>query len=223
MRLARRKSTTELVPRNKNPVSLRSLPIFVQNLSAMLSKNAISLGIYFAILLIVIFLVQAIFDGGLVLSLIMGTVSLAATIAFPVIFVRKERLENGGSISFGAAFKTAFIGMLIGGALSTAFNYLYVEFVDPSYPERTVENTIKSQQRFMEGNVSHEQMEETMRVTEDGIRKGFTFTGMVSSFLYYALFFLVLSLIFAAFLKKDPPPSAVIEEEDYENGTSPLN
>lgn len=223
MRLARRKSTTELVPRNKNPVSLQSVPIFVQNLIAMFSKNAILLGIYFAVVLIVIFLVQAIFDGGMVLALIMGTVSLAATIALPVIFVRKERLERGGSISFGGAFKTAFLGMLIGGAVSTAFNYLYVELIDPAYPERTVENTIKSQQRFMEGNVSRDQMEETMRVTEDSIRKGFTFKGMVSSFLYYALFFLVLSLIFAAFLKKDPPRPAAIEEEDYENGTSPLN
>jgi hypothetical protein len=61
----------------------------------------------------------------------------------------------------------------------------------------------------MEGNVPQEQMEETMRLTEEGMRDSFTPLGIAKTFGYYILFYLIISLIFAAFLKSTPHPKSI--------------
>lgn len=171
----------------------------------MKSQNAIHLGIITGIASIVVFLLQALLNGGIMLSFGIGMVTLAVFIAVPIIFIRKQRKESGGFITFGNAFKLAFMGLVIGGMISTLFSAIYVNFVDPNYLDDLIVRTLEGQKRWMEGNVSQAQMEETMRVTERKMSDSMTPMGILSTFGYYVLFFLVLSLIFAAFLKVNPP------------------
>ncbi len=134
-----------------------------------------------------------------------GLLSLVLMIVLPIVFVRRERQSRGGYISFGEVFKIAFIGLIIGGLLSTAFSMLYINLIDPEYPEKVLVKSLETQQRFMEGNMAQEQMEEIMRASEESTMAAFTPLGMLKSFFYIALFYVVISLIFAAFLKKNPP------------------
>lgn len=173
--------------------------------TAMIKQNTISLGIAMAIASILVFLVQALVEGGLFLSILIGVVAFAVMIVLPIVYVRKQRRESGGFISFGDAFKVAFFGLAIGGIISSVFSIVYVLYLDPEYADRTILKTLETQQRFMENAVPTDQMEETMRLTEAGMRDSFTPFGFMKTFGYYMVFYLVLSLIFAAFLKNDDP------------------
>ncbi len=171
----------------------------------MKNQNLINIGIITGVASIIVFLLQALAGGGMMLSFGIGMISLVVVIAVPIVYIRKQRKENAGYITFGDAFKMAFIGLLIGGVISTLFSAAYINFVDPNYLDDLIIRTLEGQKRFMEGNMPQAQMEEIMRETEQGIRDGMTPLGMLKTFGYYVLFFLVLSLIFAAFLKVNPP------------------
>lgn len=171
----------------------------------MIKQNVISLGLVMALVSIVIFLIQTLAGGSFVISAVTGTVAFGFMIVLPIVYIRKQRKEFGGFIIFWDAFKVAFFGLLLGGVISSVFTVMYVSFIDQDYIDRSIMSALETQQRFMENAVPVEQMEETMRLTEQGMRDAFTPVGYVKTFGYYVVFYLVLSLIFAAFLKKEDP------------------
>jgi len=184
-------------------------------------NTAVRLGVSYAIVSIIIFLLQALLDGGMAVKLLLGLAALATVIAIPIIFIRKNRMDLGGYISFWAVFKLTFTGLLIGGVISTVFSLAYITYIDQDYPEKVLVQALESQKKFMQSTMSRDQMEEIMQETEESIVDGFTPVGMAKTFMWYALFYLVLSLIFAAFMKKDPPPTHGSELTDSAAETNP--
>lgn len=186
-------------------------------------NTAVSLGITYGIVSIIIFLLQALLDSSMVVSVLLGTAALVAVIALPIMFIRKERMAAGGYISFWAVFRLTSLGLVVGGVISTTFSLVYISYIDPGYPEQVLMSALETQKKFMEGAMGREQMEEIMRETEESIRDGFTTTGMLKTFGYYVIFYLVLGLIFAAFMKKEPPRGADETPLDSETETFASN
>ncbi len=179
----------------------------------MKNSQAINLGLTYAVVSIILFLIQVIVAGGMVFSMVMGIVTFALVIALPIIFIRRERAGKGGLISFKEAFTTAFVGLLIGGIISVLFSVIYITYVDASYVDKMVYNALESTKGLMEGSVGDEQMNEIMMEAETDMRAGFTPLGMAKSMGYFAIFYLVVSLILAAFLKKVNPLATAYHTE----------
>jgi hypothetical protein len=138
------------------------------------------------------------------MTTVFGIAGFVLAIVLPVIYVRKERESRGGIISFGDAFKVAFIGLLIGGAIGIAFQIIYIQAIDPEYPERITAQSLEMSNSFMEGTVDDEMREQILRDAEADTLEKFSVTGMLLSFVYISIFYAVLSLIMAVVLKRNP-------------------
>jgi hypothetical protein len=145
---------------------------------------------------------------GMIMMSIFGFVGFIIAIVLPIIFIRKEREANGGAITFGEAFKMSFLGLVIGGAIGTIFQILYVQVIDPEYAERLTAKTLEMSNNFMEGNMDDEMREEILRESESSTMDSFTLVGQLKSFVYGVIFYAVISLILAAILKRQPEGGA---------------
>jgi len=164
----------------------------------------LNLALASAVLSIVLFLLMAILNGGMIFSFVIGIVALVLLIALPIIFVRRQRKANNGIISFKEAFLTSFVGLTIGGLIYLAFTYVYVNFIDVNYLDNMINQQIETTMKFMQGNVPEEQMVETLTDMETKIREGFTIQGILKNFGIYTLVYAVYSLILAAIMKRKP-------------------
>ena len=169
-----------------------------------MNKKAISLGVTLGIIGIVMFLIMAVLELGMIAISVIGFVGLIISIVFPVIFVKREREANGGFISFGDAFKFCFVALLIGGLIGTGFQILYANAIEPGYAERMTEQALEMSNSFMEGNIDDEMREQILREAEADTMDKFTIGGMLMSLGYMSIFYAVLSLIIAAIMKKQP-------------------
>lgn len=173
-----------------------------------MNKKAVNLGIVMGVIGILLFLLMAILEPGMVLSSVLGLASFAVAIILPIIFIRKEREAQGGFIRFGEAFKIGFFGLLIGGLIGVAFQILYTQVIDPEFGARMTANSLEMTNSFMEGNMSDEVRETQLREMETKMEGQYTVAGMLKTFGFVAIFYAVLSLILAAILKRNPEGNA---------------
>jgi len=157
---------------------------------------------------VVMFLIMAVLEMGMIAMSVIGFIGVVIAIVFPIVFLKREREAQGGTISFGEAFKFCFIGLLIGGAIGTAFQMVYVNFIDPGYAERITAQALEMSNNFMEGNMDDELREQILRESETETLERFSIMGMLMSFVYLSIFYAVLSLIIAAIMKKAPQHSS---------------
>lgn len=170
----------------------------------MLKKYAINLGLTFAAISIILFLINAIAGGGFVFNIVIGIATLAFIVGLPVYFIRRHRAARGGFISFKDAFLTALIGLAIGGVINAVFTYIYAHVIDTSYVDTLVNMQIESSMKFMKGNMPEDEMVKTLTDMETKTRKGFTIPGMIINVGIMIGIYALLSLILAAILKKQP-------------------
>ncbi len=168
-----------------------------------MKSSSYNLAFTLAAVSIVIFLLSAIFEGGMMVSMIFGFLAFAFIVLIPVIFIRKERTLQGGFITFKEAFTLSFTGLLLGGVIATLFTFVYVTYIDSEYVDRMAYRTMEFTKNMMEGNVPEAQMEETLMKIETDMAEGFSPFGMLKSFGIYILVYLVISAVLAAFLKKE--------------------
>ncbi len=168
-----------------------------------MKPNALNLAYVLAAISIVLFMLGVVMEGGMMTNIILGVATLIVVVVVPLVFIRKERLKNGGFISFKEAFVISFTGMLLGGLIATLFTYVYVTFIDTEYVGKMTYKTMEFTKSMMEGSVPDEQMEETMRKIETDMAAGFSPLGILKSFGIYILFYAVISAVLAAFLKKE--------------------
>jgi hypothetical protein len=168
-----------------------------------MKPNSLNIAYTVAAVSIVLFLLGAIIEGGMMLSFLLGAAAFIALVVVPLIFIRKERLQSGGLISFKEAFMLSFTGLLAGGFISVAFTYVYVNFIDTEYVTRMTYKTMEFTKNLMEGSAPEDQMEEALRKIEADMESGFSLLGILKSFGIYILFYALISAVLAAFLKKE--------------------
>ena len=152
---------------------------------------------------IVLFLLMAIIQGGMIFSFAIGIISIAIIIGLPIAFVRRKRSAAGGLITFKEVFYTAFVGLAIGTFIYLLFSYIYINFIDTSYLEAMINQQIQSTAKFMQSLPETEMIEKLTKMEND-IRKGFTVSGMARNFGFYLIGYAIYSLILAAIMKKSP-------------------
>lgn len=140
---------------------------------------------------------------GMMAAMIGGLVIFVFYIVIMVLPVRKHRDQDlGGHIPFGRAFTVAFFTSLIVGVISSAFNMLYMNVIDPSLGTTMVEET----REMYEGmGMNETQIDAAIKQVE----KGFTLTGQLMGLAFGVGIGVVFALIIAAVMKKNPPEVAV--------------
>lgn len=110
--------------------------------------------------------------------------------------VRQKELD--GFISYGQAFKSAFIMILIYATLGNMLNYIFFNFAAPQVFDEFMAQALEEMEKMEAffGSEVYEQMLEELEKT--------TFTSFIfSNTINQILGGLILSLIFAAFMKKN--------------------
>lgn len=127
-------------------------------------------------------------------------VSLVINIGILIYAVRQhQRNDLGGFISFGRVFSLTFIANAIAGAIGSIFNYVYINFINPS----VLEDIIAQIRSDAERNNSPE---EAIQMGVDYTTWIFTSVGGIGvMFLIVLLSAAFISLILALILKRNRP------------------
>jgi hypothetical protein len=107
----------------------------------------------------------------------------------------------GGYISFGKAFLSGFIIVMVSAIATSIYTFVFLSYIDPAYLEKIISQAMEeTETKMLEKGLTSDQMEPALAMT-----RKFMSPGIMSAFsiLGSALFGAVLSLIAAAFLKKE--------------------
>jgi hypothetical protein len=130
-------------------------------------------------------------------SILFGLIGIAIGITVLVIGIKAYRDEIGGFLTFGQAFGAAFGIMIIGTVVSTLGQYIYTNFIDPSFYD-----TMAEQMQEMLERVGAP--EDQIQMNIDKIKDSNSFFGILKNFLTGSIFMTFFALIVAAIMKKQP-------------------
>ncbi|NVK86465.1 MAG: DUF4199 domain-containing protein [Cytophagia bacterium] len=65
-----------------------------------------------------------------------GFLPVIVAIAVYVMATKEFKRDNGGYMTFGEGFRICMMTALIGGAIRSVINYVYIKFIDPGVTER---------------------------------------------------------------------------------------
>lgn len=116
------------------------------------------------------------------------------------------RRENGGYIDYGVAFKYAFILLVFNGLINLVFGFIFL-LVDPSFPQQMADSQLDTQVYWATKFGAPEDAVDKMRdeFNEDEIIKRFSFTGLMLSFGFALIFYVIGAAIIALFVRRREP------------------
>jgi hypothetical protein len=129
---------------------------------------------------------------------------IIAFIVAMVYAVREERLRNKNMISFGMAFKHAWVTYLIYGLITSVFTYVFYNFIDPTLKKELMDMTIEglSKMEGLMGEEAYEKMVEELEKT-DSFSLAKLLQGLFIQLIFPGAF---VSAIIALIMKKEPNP-----------------
>jgi hypothetical protein len=127
-------------------------------------------------------------------------VAMLVNIGVLIYAVREHQRNNlGGFISFGRVFSFTFAANAISGAIGSIFNYIYVNFINPSVMEDIVAQIRSDSER-------NNTPEEAIQMAVDYTTWMFTSVGGIGvMFLFVLIFAAIVSVVLAAVLKRNRP------------------
>ncbi len=131
---------------------------------------------------------------------VLGFVTFGIMIVGIVLAHKYFKLNNGGFMSYGQGLGIATIMGAVIGTLSSIFRYIYVNFVDAEYTQRTLE---AARTKLETDGLSDERIEQTMAITAKMMPNGPI--SIVWGILATAFFGFLLALIISAFTKNNRP------------------
>lgn len=137
------------------------------------------------------------------LGLITFAVSAILYIAIGGWAARSHRDQDlGGYISFGRAFRVAFLALLIAMVIGALFQLLYTTLIEPDFFDNLVDNIVAM---YEEQGMSEEQIDMALSFTRFFYTPvGFLIAGLGSALFFSALF----GVISAAIFKRTIPKAA---------------
>jgi len=114
----------------------------------------------------------------------------------------QEKAENGGVLSFGEALKSSFLCFVVGSGISALFNYLMMNYIDPSLIDVAKEAQMAIVES-MEPWIGAEGVEQAIADAE-AKEAEFTFGQTVLGYCIGVIISIFFALIIAAIVKKNP-------------------
>lgn len=114
-----------------------------------------------------------------------------------IIFIQQEKKSNDGYITFGTAFKTAFIPVIVATIISLIYFVIHTQFIDTSFYELLLE---KEKEKLYKQNLSEEQMAKAVESIKMFLNPTFIVSmALISQIIVSG----ILSAICAAVMKKE--------------------
>jgi Protein of unknown function (DUF4199) len=168
--------------------------------SKSISEIAVGYGLIggaaFIVYSLLLYITDAITEGGITFGILNFAISLGMLVAIAVYAIRELRKQQGGLISFGEAFRVSFFAMTISTILTTVFNYVYIQFIDPGMVDKLIRSTGKMLQKF---NMPPEEIEKQLAE----LPKRFELQGQLMGLLINVVFGAIIGLICARSMKKN--------------------
>ena len=169
-------------------------------INEVIKKNGITYGVMIGIASALVTATIYAIDLNLFTSWWVGLVGIAISLTLSIILLSKTKKELKGFFTFKEAFTTYFIAALIGILISTFFNILLFNVIDPSAKETLNELVIKYTANMMQKfgspasviNETIDKMKLSNPYSTIELLKGSVFAIVISS---------IFGLIFAAFFK----------------------
>lgn len=173
-------------------------------MNEIVKKNGIFFGIVSGVISVLITTLVYIIDLKWFTSFWMLFVMLVIYIVIACVMLSKTKKELNGIMTFKQGFTTYFLSAVIGILISTAFNIVLFNFVDPGARETIKELSLESAVSMMEKfgapqaeiNKTIEKMQESDQFETVQLLKGSVFSMLFSA---------VFGLIFAAIFKSKSP------------------
>ncbi len=168
-------------------------------MNEIIKKNGITYGIIIGLISVLVTTILYSIDLDLFINPAIGVISILIHISIGVLLVIKTKKQLNNIISFKEVFTVYFLAGILGNMISTLFNIVLFNFVDPQAKETLKELTIKYAVKMMEkfGTPKAALNEAIQKLNEtDSFSIGQMIQGMVTSFVIIALFGLILGAIF---------------------------
>lgn len=124
---------------------------------------------------------------------------IAIAVGVLILAMREYRTLNGGFMSFGQGLGVGTLTSAISGVAAGLFNFIYMQFIDPSVPEQMMDRVRDQWERQ---GLSDSQIEQAEPITAMMMQPGMIFVITVFASL---LFGLIISLIVAAVMRREKP------------------
>jgi hypothetical protein len=175
------------------------------------AHHALRWGVIIGVIGLLIGIIFYVIDVGMWGNWKIGIVMLLVTLGLVIYAGLQCRRDVGGFLSFKDGWLHGFIVFAIAGFISTLFQIVMFNVIDPGavdiIVEKTVENTIGMMESF---GAPEDQMDEALERTEEQVIKRFTVGGALQGFGWALVFYAVLALITGAIsMKKNKELSAL--------------
>jgi hypothetical protein len=171
-----------------------------------LLKHGLRYGAIYGIFSVLLTVLIYVIDFSLLAEWKLIIVFLAMAIAFVIYAGINYRTEVGGFIPYGKAFLHGLVVLGVSGLISSLFNGILFQFIDPDMTKSLVSVTLEKTEEMMRGfGMPEDKMEEALTKAEQDTIKRFTLLGSMTGYLWSWIFYLILSSITSAFVKRKPP------------------
>lgn len=146
----------------------------------------------------------------------LNNLSYIILIALLCVGVRKWRLQSGGYLTFGDAYKHLMLQSLVYSLIMSVWVVVFSVYIAPGLIE---DRMLMEQAKMEDQGMPQEQIDMAMDIarmlTQPAMLVVFTLIGGM-------IFYAVVNLIIAAIMKKDPPPAQFMPPGDYPNMQPPF-
>lgn len=168
-------------------------------MNEIIKKNGVTFGIILGLFSVLFTTAIYVIDLKLFTSWWIGLFSIAVAIVIGIALELKTKKQLNGVFPFKDAFTVYFIAALVGTVVSTVYNYILFNIIDPGAKETLKEITMKYTSEMMEKfGAQAEQINEAMKkVAEtDNYSIGNMLFGLAIALVLQAIFGLILAAIF---------------------------
>ena len=175
-------------------------------MNATFKKNAINFGVISGAIGILITTLMYLVDLKLFVNMWIGFGMLAIWIIIGCILLSKAKKENNGVMTFKDGFTTYFLSAVIGILISTTFNIILFNFVDPAAKDTLTEHLMEMQVGMLEKfDATQEQINEAIAKIKESSQ--FSIQGQLTGIVWSMLGAAIFGLILAAIFKSKSPSS----------------
>jgi len=171
-------------------------------INEIIKRNGITFGIVIGIISALITATIYAIDINLFLSVWLGVIIFGLYLIVCIVLLKKTKKELNNVFSYKEAFTTYFIAILIGIAISTLFNIVLFNFIDPSakdtLKELTAKYTIEMMQKF--GATASSINEALSKLKESN---PYSIVELLKGSIYSIVFSSIIGLIMAAIFKSN--------------------
>lgn len=170
----------------------------------VIKKNGVTGGILLGIISVLITTLVYVFDIELFASFKLMGILIVINIVFYCVLLAKTKKQLNGEFTFKQAFTTFFIAAALSMAISTVFNFLLFNVIDPAAKETLKDITIRATRDMMERfGAPESEMEKTLSDLEE--TDNYSIANLVKGFFIGLVFSSIFGLLFALIFKSRKP------------------